>query len=653
MNFNTTVPTATTVTTINTLEGCSAISDSSGNLLFYTDGTRVWDKNDVLMPNGAGLNGNSSSTQSALIVPCDCEKYFVFTTDAAENQYAKGLQYSVVNTVAGSSYGVTSKNNPLLPNPSDTTARASEKIAGASDGSGGFWAVGHRMGDDRFLAYHVRPNTNCTLDAPVISRVGLTYSGGTGGYGQGQMKFSPNGKHLAVADLTYTSTTNPALSYLELFDFDPVTGVVSNPGGTVARDSSSDGFYGVEFASDSDQLYATTIVNANYIYRYANVSTNRLGSRAVTANLGNNQYAVAALQMAPNGSIYVARRNIPSLYVLPNPVLSNGGWTGTGATFNLASGSISQLGLPAVVAGAFTCGATPTPTATPTATATATPKATASPTPTATPSVDCCDKITAVPYPQNNLQLDYRTFTITNLHAPVSPICYVDISMNPVPNPIWQGGDLYLDGVYQAPGSKFGSPYTRIPNRPLNTSTISAVNTVKFNLGVDYTIGWSGTVTFVIHHCDGSSCTLTYGPWVASPPPSVPGGQVFDTSVFQEGKLFRYDLRLKARDWKTPARWISFRLEDGKGQIFAASNGAPPAGRDASPIEATIGEGGLGKGSVLYNFAPPLKAGPYGPFSLVVTPGAKEGVAPTIFWTVYDADGNAFETGTVPGPSRK
>lgn len=36
-------------------EGCSAVSDDQGNLLFYSDGHRVWSANGNLMPNGDTL----------------------------------------------------------------------------------------------------------------------------------------------------------------------------------------------------------------------------------------------------------------------------------------------------------------------------------------------------------------------------------------------------------------------------------------------------------------------------------------------------------------------------------------------------------------------------------------------------------------------
>lgn len=347
IDFNTTVPTATAVTTINTGEGCSAISDSNGNPLFYTDGIRVWDKNNNQMPNGFGLKGSPSSTHSALIVPCSCDKYFIFTTSAAEppNSYQDGLQYSVVdmNAITNPGLGdVTVKNVQLLP-------YASEKVAGVADGTGGFWVVGHEMGNNNFFSYNVVAGGGCTLDskAAVVSKVGSSFSGGTAGFGLGQMKFSPDGKWLAVAGTNYQSTP---ISFVELFKFDTSSGAVGDVNtGSTTRDTSTDGFYGVEFSRNSQYLYATTMVNTNYLYRYT-VPT--LPGSTTINNYGPAQYTLGALQLAPNGTIYLARKNQPYLDVLPTPD-SGGGWTG--AHFNLATGSLSLLGLPTVVAGDFSC----------------------------------------------------------------------------------------------------------------------------------------------------------------------------------------------------------------------------------------------------------------------------------------------------------
>ncbi|MBK7109633.1 MAG: hypothetical protein IPH61_11015 [Bacteroidetes bacterium] len=42
-------------TVMESFEACASISDSAGNLLFYTNGEKVWNKNHEVMPNGEGL----------------------------------------------------------------------------------------------------------------------------------------------------------------------------------------------------------------------------------------------------------------------------------------------------------------------------------------------------------------------------------------------------------------------------------------------------------------------------------------------------------------------------------------------------------------------------------------------------------------------
>ena len=52
MSFAGGPPVVVTNGQINTFEGVASISDVAGNLLFYTDGTFVYNKNHIQMPNG-------------------------------------------------------------------------------------------------------------------------------------------------------------------------------------------------------------------------------------------------------------------------------------------------------------------------------------------------------------------------------------------------------------------------------------------------------------------------------------------------------------------------------------------------------------------------------------------------------------------------
>ena len=127
IDFNSGTPVSTNVGQLDTIEGCSAISDACGNLLFYSDGITVWDRNHLTMPNGNGLLGNPSSTQSALIIPLpnNTNLYYVFSisiVDPSTGIGATGLYYSVVDMSFNGGAGdiiSNQKNIQLLPNSTE------------------------------------------------------------------------------------------------------------------------------------------------------------------------------------------------------------------------------------------------------------------------------------------------------------------------------------------------------------------------------------------------------------------------------------------------------------------------------------------------------------------------------------------------------
>jgi len=57
-------------TAMRTFEAASSISDAAGQLLFYSNGEKVWNRNHALMPSGSAISTTGfSSTQGVLIVP--------------------------------------------------------------------------------------------------------------------------------------------------------------------------------------------------------------------------------------------------------------------------------------------------------------------------------------------------------------------------------------------------------------------------------------------------------------------------------------------------------------------------------------------------------------------------------------------------------
>ena len=79
-------------------EASASVSDENGNLLFYTNGNTVYNRKHLEMLNGDFLAGNLSACQCAIVkVPGNDSIYYIFTTDAVENNFQVGYRYSVVN----------------------------------------------------------------------------------------------------------------------------------------------------------------------------------------------------------------------------------------------------------------------------------------------------------------------------------------------------------------------------------------------------------------------------------------------------------------------------------------------------------------------------------------------------------------------------
>lgn len=119
LTFHTTPPSVLLDGNMNSYAGCASVSDSAGNLLFYTDGQIIYDKSHGVMQNGLGLksfNTSITSSQTVVIIkkPGSNYLYYVFTVgDFTPAQ--SHLSFSVVDIRQNGGYGsVISKNTPLL-----------------------------------------------------------------------------------------------------------------------------------------------------------------------------------------------------------------------------------------------------------------------------------------------------------------------------------------------------------------------------------------------------------------------------------------------------------------------------------------------------------------------------------------------------------
>jgi hypothetical protein len=311
VTFNSGTPLALKNGVMNQTEGTSVMCDNNGNLLFFTDGVSVWNRNLQLMPNGTGLLGNSSATQSALIVPepGNCNIYFIVTVSSQFLLPTIPLSYSVVDMSLNGGLGdISSKNNPLyLP--------VTERLAATLQSNGkDYWIVSQAYGTNGFVAFSVTSSGINTT--PVISFSGPVLNEIMGYYNAiGYMKFSPDGSKLCYANSVGRS---------QLFDFNNATGVVSN--NVTLVDSLG---YGVEFSPDNSKLYVSTWHPYAYIITQYDLSA---GSASAIQNsatkIVNEKYNAdlsfkygGALQLGPDNKIYSAVLDEYFLSVINKPDL--------------------------------------------------------------------------------------------------------------------------------------------------------------------------------------------------------------------------------------------------------------------------------------------------------------------------------------------
>lgn len=343
LNFSTCTPTILTDGQVNTDEGVATISDANGNLLFYTDGVTVWNKQHLIMVNGTGLAGHPSSTQSAVIVPRpgSISLYYVFTP-AVENT-SGGLRFSIIDITANGGLGAVTSKNTLLADDVNEKVTA-VKHANNTD----IWVITKVFNSYEYRSWLV---SGAGISAAVVS-LSRYNPGSDHNKSRGYLKPSADGSKLFCAfdENLYSEISrfnNQTGQVYEVIKFKNIPGYLS----TQPNDRS--GAYGVEFSPNGKYMYLTSGVSDRNLYlTQFDVSVYDSTLIHQSATLIDSGFSIInplgsgyfSLQLAKNGKIYVARWlsnflsviNQPDLPGLACDFVLNGQHLGTGkSTYGL------------------------------------------------------------------------------------------------------------------------------------------------------------------------------------------------------------------------------------------------------------------------------------------------------------------------------
>ncbi len=326
IDFRQEPPLAITDSRIDVLEGCAAYADpQTGALLFYTDGFRVWRRDNSLMTSSSSWLPadqqswplSSSTTQSALVLPHPgaADLYYVFNPGNVSNvprpdewnaeRLFDELSYTLIDMSKQNGLGEIVEHNALTP-----TVPMSEKLSGTVACSGEelrYWVLTQDGIFGSFYAFRV--DNAGVAAAPVISPVDQLQM--QLNWAVGQLKISPDGGSIASV------FQSPDNSNLLLCRFDKLSGRVSDQ--IAIKVPTSNGvIYGLSFSPDNSRLYVASSRGDLYQLSLADYRKSAIEASAVRLAVLNTT-GIGQLQIGPDRRIYFARIDATRLGVINFP----------------------------------------------------------------------------------------------------------------------------------------------------------------------------------------------------------------------------------------------------------------------------------------------------------------------------------------------
>jgi hypothetical protein len=282
-------------------EGASCISDKQGNLLFYSNTQRIWNRQHQPLWNGEGINTvvdtlrGSSITNGSLFLPWPgdtSDRYFAFIVRGEEDWrlFLSRIDRELDNGYGGIEPGY--KNLPL------SSLKVGEQLTAVRHGNGRDWWILSRS-----IAEH--PNTNSFvsilfttngIDTVLASEQGLR------GRVSGELTAAKRGERLAYV------SPNEAQGWLGLFSFDRCTGLLTLLDST-GHKGINDTYYSVSFGLEDTTMVISSEKNGS-LYK-ASWPDGKLNIELIYSLYGGNvtiPNAVGQTELANNGNIYIVNR---------------------------------------------------------------------------------------------------------------------------------------------------------------------------------------------------------------------------------------------------------------------------------------------------------------------------------------------------------
>lgn len=288
--------------TLDIVGANTSMCDSAGNLLFYTNGIHIYNKNYQIMQNGNSINPGdvmygAQIPQSVLAIQSQKnthEYYLLSVEDGPGFGLGSGLYCNTIDMNANNGVGkVVVKRKPIIIDSLEWGMFTATKHANGRD----WWVIVPKHNKQKYLSILIQPDTIVVTEY----NYQIEFSNGAG-----QTVFSPDGNHYAqIVHELFTT-----LPFIVLFEFDRCTGQLHNQR---QHDLYVPNHYwpGVAFSPNSRYLYA---FDDHEAYQYDLTEPDVFASEVLIAEWNGSSYYVwrnnfMLGQLAPDGRIYVNNSN--------------------------------------------------------------------------------------------------------------------------------------------------------------------------------------------------------------------------------------------------------------------------------------------------------------------------------------------------------
>ncbi|MGB1296403.1 MAG: gliding motility-associated C-terminal domain-containing protein [Flavobacteriales bacterium] len=314
--------------TMVTDEGCATVCHpNTGNLLFYTSGDTIYNQNHQVMMGGVGLNGNATTTQSAIILrnPGSTSMYTIFTMDFNGGGNL-GLQFTQVDMNGNGGLGsvITPINTPVFNN-------ATEKLL----------AIQHMNGIDYWIV--VEDNVTNGFRSFLFNSTGISSTGVLSIPGEIPVAPLGNGGCLK-ASLSGTKVAS-AIQFLNkviVYNFNKSTGEFSSVLGEINIANP----YGVEFSPNEQFLYVSPNSNTENLTQYDITLSGSAAIEGSKVQLSTSNLSRGSIQLARDQRIYCTNYGSSMVSIINNPNLAGISCDLVDNGITLASGTFCRFGLP-------------------------------------------------------------------------------------------------------------------------------------------------------------------------------------------------------------------------------------------------------------------------------------------------------------------